>query len=271
MKGENESPLHYQLKVGALVWLHRRGVRTVSFEVPVRTPGFESMKIDVGAYDDASVREVTRGPRGGRKRRILGRRDDLIAIECKAVRSDFLKDSRRIDALERRLRELEESRAQIESNIRRQEPHLFVCETLFPDDGEWKYERSLDPLYSELRKKTARISRHLHRGTKFENLARARLFHRHYLCCPEGLVQRSELPPHWGLLELKPSDSETEIEIVQTAVADRQEVGVGEREGTIRALAKAGTKALVRAAGLAYGNHGLEIGAAEDSPSKDDS
>jgi hypothetical protein len=254
VKGSNESEAHYLLKRAALLWLYDRGVRTIAFEVPVRTPGFARMILDVAAHDHRTLVERYRGPRGGWHRRRLASVDELIAIECKATRADFLRDGGRIDRLLRTLESLDRRREVLEEEIRRREPHLAARDHLFTADVVWRYERSAHPEYVRLRRRIASVTRRLHRGTKFESLRAEGLFHRHYLCTPAGLVRPVELPEGWGLLELRGSEGMPRIAREATPTAGIEQ---GDRD-VIRRIARAGTRALIRAVGLCVGEAGLE-------------
>ncbi len=238
--------------MAALQWLYATGARAIAFEVPVRTPGWQRMRVDVAAHDDRSIREVSRGPRGGKKVRTVAKRDDLIAIECKACRSDFLKDSRRSDVLLQELHILEQARLEREQEIQEREPHLLVCESLFPEDARWHYELSEDPAYQKICHKLDRVAKRMHRGTKFESLAESSLFHRHYICAATGVADREEVPPGWGLLEVDLEGEIAELPFRLPNVlreAAPKEVSEEGHQVTLRALAKAGTKALLQAVG----------------------
>ncbi len=259
MKGGNESNDHYSLKRAALVWLHDRGARTIAFEVPVRTPEYAHMRIDVAAWDSHRIVERTRGPRGGKRRRRVGAVDELIAVECKATRADFLKDARRLEELATELERIDVVRERLEASIRETEPHLRSRRDLFSDETIWHYERSACEDYRDLLVKTHRITKQLHAGTKFEQLRRAGLFHRHYVCAGPNVLTPTELPPGWGLLE---ADAANES-VLLTREASPFEVDDHLRPEVVRRLARAGTRALLFATGLTYGDGGLEARARE--------
>lgn len=254
MKGGNESDDHYRLKRAALVWLHDRGARTIAFEVPVRTPEYAHMRIDVAAWDAHRIIERTRGPRGGKRRRRVGAVDELIAIECKATRADYLKDARRLDELGAELGRLDATRARLEARIRETEPHLRSRRDLFSDESIWHYERSSSDEYRGLLARTHRISRHLHAGTKFEQLRRAGMFHRHYVCAAAGVLSATELPPGWGLLEADAANDAVRLQ----REAPPFEVDDHLRPEVVRRLARAGTRALLFATGLTDADGGLQ-------------
>ncbi len=253
LKGENESDGHYQLKRAALAWLHSVGARSIGFEVSVLTSSFERMRVDVGAYDHHSITETRHGPRGGRKRRRIGQADELIAVECKAARADFLKDSRRCEKLEHELGVLDRYRERLEGAIRKRHPHLRARTDLFDEKPVWCYERAGDAEYDRVVKRSAALAERLQRGTKFERLRAARLFHRHWICAAEKVARVSELPAGWGLLVVS-EDGAWRV----AREAERDDVAEDAHLHVLERLAQAGTRALIRESGLRYGRNGLE-------------
>jgi len=246
VKGNNESDVHYELKRAALRWLFERGARTIAFEVSVRTRDFSHVKVDVAAHDDHPLVESYRGPRGGWHRRKVGVVDELLAVECKASRADFFRDGRVKAALLDALAELDREREILEGEIREREPHLRVRCDLFSDETAWHYDRSADPRYARLRRRIDALSHRLHRGTKLETLRDARLFDRHYLCIPAGLLRPAELPGGWGLLEVPAGGGAARL------VRDSEPRSPSEATApeVIRKIARAGTWALLRSTGI---------------------
>lgn len=260
MKGGNESNDHYRLKKASLVWLHNRGARTIAFEVPVRTTDFTHLRIDVAAWDHHTRIERSRGPRGGRRRRRLGQVDEFIAIECKAARADFLKDSRAEERLAAELADLDAQRDTLEALIRKQEPELRYRKDLFSDEIVWKYDRSANEDYARLRRSIRRLARQLHGGTKFDRLRQSAMFHRHYVCATPDVARPAELPPDWGLLVMDPDTEQCRIAREAALI----EADPYYRGDLVQRLARVGTRALVELIGLQRGETGLEPVATDD-------
>lgn len=262
MKGRNESPDHFELKRHALAWLYGRGARSIGFEVGVRTPEHRGLRVDVAALDHRSIVETRVGPRGGRRRRVAGLVDELIAVECKASRADFLRDASRTDRLLDALAELDRARERLESRLRDREPQLLARESLFDPDPVWRYERSTDPQYRALRRELARLAARLHRATKFERLRSGRLFDRHYVCAPPDTLRAAELPPGWGLLE--GNGGGTGCRLVREAPLVPSEPA--QRPRVVRRIAQAATRGLLEATGLCVTGGTLALDPAPGAP-----
>lgn len=196
-----ETQAHQTLKHSALAWLGAQGCVVAACEV--RCP-ISRYRVDAAGYADppalAEERRVGRvraGPRGEELR--LGR---TIFIECKASRSDFLRETHErpslLAARDRLHRELEQVRAEY---VRACEPHLRISGTyLFPDMESWDYDRSESKASRVIVRELRRIDLALHQQTKFFMLAHYRLADELLLLSPPGLIDPSELPKRWGLL-----------------------------------------------------------------------
>ncbi len=260
MKQRSESRLHFEIKRAALLHLHARmGARLLGLEVRYRGPSFEAHVADVAGHADGAIVETTVGPRGGIRRRTLGRRDDLIVVEVKASRSDFLRDASVTAEITRRIGLAAAEMRRVEERLARDDPSLFRSRTLFEADGRWEFERSPDPERCRLESKLRRLEERLHRGTKFEAMALERAFHRHYVAAPVDILDPSELPPGWGLLAFRPP---RRLDLVREA--ERSEVAPQARERVLREIARSGTRALLRLAGVRYREDGPFIPEDED-------
>ncbi len=260
MRNRNESPLHHEIKRAALLFLHEKmGARLVGLEVRYRGPTFAEHVADAAGHADGAIVVRTVGPRGGVRYRAIGRRDDLVVIEAKAARSDFLRDGAATEEITRRIARLAVERDRLESRIRETEPALFRTPTLFKEDGRWEYERSVNPGWLRLKKKLSSLEERLHRGTKLESMPGERTFHRHFLAAPEGVAEPDELPETWGLLRFR---APHRLEIVRDA--PRLEVDDGAKARVLREIARAGSRAVLRLAGIRGREDGLFIPEDED-------
>lgn len=260
VKNRNESHLHYEIKRAALLFLHERmGARLLGLEVRYRGPTFTEYVADVAGHADGAIVERTVGPRGGVRRRVVGRRDDLVVVEVKASRSDFLRDGAITAEITRRIARLAVLRESTEARLREAEPGLFRTPTLFREHGRWEYERAEDDEWLGLSRRMASLEERLHRGTKLESMPRDRAFHLHYVAAPAGVATPDELPPEWGLLVFEPPHR-----LAVAREAPRREIDDAARARLLREIARAGSRALLREAGIRGREEGLFIPEDED-------
>ncbi len=126
-----------------------------------------------------------------------------IVIECKAERSDFLRETEDRESVLARRAALEAQRAQLESeHLPRIEPHLRQSgSSLFSELETWDYAASRSGAYRAVLRELRRLDMALHGQTKFSNFACYRVATHFYLLTPRGLIKKREMPVGWGLLE----------------------------------------------------------------------
>ncbi len=125
-----------------------------------------------------------------------------IIVECKAFRSDLLRDTEAVpelrrtrDALERQLRELDSECVMTgEPSLRRDAGYLF------PELAPWELGASASPCRKILMRALRRVDEQLHGGTKFFMLARYHVATHLVIAAAPGIVEASELPTAWGLI-----------------------------------------------------------------------
>ena len=100
-----------------------------------------------------------------------------------------------------RLAELELQKAAHEDAIRRSFPTLREGETLFPEFDVYRFQDAGSADYAALMKEIDVLSMRVHHGTKLEKLARWPAANLRYIAAEPGVIQSSELPAGWGLLE----------------------------------------------------------------------
>ena len=100
-----------------------------------------------------------------------------------------------------RLAELELAKAAHEDAIRRSFPTLREGETLFPEFDVYRFQDAGSADYAAVIKEMDVLSMQVHHGTKLEKLARWPAANLRYVAAEPGLIQCSELPTGWGLLE----------------------------------------------------------------------
>lgn len=178
-----ETREHAGLKEIAAAWLVARGCRVVGTEVPCPISRF---RVDAAGYTE---------PAPGHARTVI--------VECKASRSDFLRDDIQVDALILERERLLARKREIETElIPVHEPELQRSEqALFADAAEWEFERSRLMPYRRVLRDLARLEERLHGQTKFSLVARWRLADELWILAPSGVVGRREIPPGWGLAE----------------------------------------------------------------------
>ncbi len=160
MPGETE--LHKTLKKEACRWLFRMGYRCIAAEVRLRPLGI----IDaVGTGLFRPYHNYLAVPR---------EMQQTCFIECKASRSDFLRDQSEDGQMQLCLMERERN-----FKVRKRRPQLY----------QLRQAVGLGKFKSCLLQPMANI---------------------HYILAPAGIVQKKDLPPRWGLLSL----SEVGINVV---------------------------------------------------------
>jgi hypothetical protein len=189
-----ETATHHLLKRLSVAWLRSQGYLAAACEV--RSP-IAQWVLDVAGWLDAWW-DAERG------QRIRLEHPQTVIIECKQSRADFLRDSRRLDALLRLRERYRGIRASIEQHrIKSLEPQLRRSgSSLFAELEEWDFESSALPAYHRTMARLERINEYVHGQTKFFRLHRYGLADLMYLAAPKGLIARRELPDGWGLLEL---------------------------------------------------------------------
>ncbi len=200
----SESEAHRNLKRLALAWARARRLKLAAPEVRLPRSGYRA---DVAA---ATPRALSDGA-------------FTAVFECKASRSDFLRDSavetgaaERIAALSARLMELRALIAAHRPDLRRGE-ELFA-EFDAHDLRGLKHDTH-DRLEAELRIAQAK----LHEGTKFAKLARWRAASLLYVVAEEGILRAHEVPDGWGLLVRRGEELEPVLRpcLNPTTVAER--------------------------------------------------
>ena len=208
-----ESIEHLELKRLAVAWLVKLGCRIVATEV--RCP-IGRYRVDVAGWLDHA--DSTLLDAGGLQRRGSGIAASLfqgvrtgrgpksprtIVVECKRSRSDFVRDDRNADRLKRRLAMLRDVRQRFERVlIPEHEPHLRQSGgSLFPELERWDFEGSRTAAYRRTLREIERIERRLHGGTKFHTMAHHRLADHLVLFTSSNLLDLTEVPTGWGLVE----------------------------------------------------------------------
>lgn len=209
-----ETVRHHRLKVIAGDFLRRCGC--VATAIEVRCPA-SNFRVDVAGYADPlrrAPRENALAP--GAELRSPAHPTTML-VECKQSRSDFLRDSRGLDALLKRRRQLDAQRQELEGQlIRVSEPHLRHSGTmLFPEMEAWNFAASRSPTYRAIQRELRRLDAQIHGDTKFWTIAHYGLADVLLIAAPKGLVCTDEVPTGWGLIEVSEEAVETDQEGVE--------------------------------------------------------
>lgn len=195
-----ETTAHNQLKLLSVAFLRHFGCHALSVEV--RCP-ISKFRVDVAGYLDRppapdGVADEPAAKNGKRKPD-----PRTVLIECKQVRSDFLRDGRETEKLLARREHLTRIRRSTEEHrIKPLEPHLQRTGTaLFSEFDEWDYSESRLGSYRSVCNALQRVDKQLHGQTKFSVIAQYHLADYLYVAAPQGMIRPRELPPGWGLLE----------------------------------------------------------------------
>jgi hypothetical protein len=204
-----ETPAHATLKRLAIAHLRREGYLAAAREV--RCP-IARWIADVAGWRDARPLPAADASAPSQWARLEC--PETVIIECKQSRADFLRDSRRLEALLALRERLMRIRASIEEHrIKALEPQLRRAgTTLFAELDEWDFASSRLPAYQRTLQRLEQVDERLYGQTKFFRLARYATADALYIAAPRGMISRRELPAGWGLLEcaeeaLNPHDS----------------------------------------------------------------
>lgn len=200
MHGPMESARHQRLKALSLAFLRSAGC--VALATEVRCPA-SRYRADAAGFADPLVRGRAVEPAA--PLRAPGRPTTVI-VECKQSRADFLKDSRGLESLMARRRELDARRREMENRlIRASEPHLLASGTmLFPEMETWDFAASRSPTYRAIQRDLRRLDGQIHGDTKFWTIAHYSLADVLLIAAPRGMIRTRELPPGWGLIDVPP-------------------------------------------------------------------
>jgi hypothetical protein len=122
-------------------------------------------------------------------------------FECKASRSDFLRDAAPETATAAELAELTQRLAELRSLIAAHRPDLRRGEELFPAFDCWDLRGLRHATHDQLTRRLRAAQRKLHEGTKFAKMARWRSASLLYAVTESGVMHPWELPEGWGWLE----------------------------------------------------------------------
>lgn len=201
-----ESNGHRTLKLLGAAFLQRNGFRAVAPEA--RLPGSRALVDIAGYYEGPPGGEPTNAPLFAWKQTPPEKRIRCTAvIECKFVRSDFLRERHDLPALLAKREALERRRAEFEhEHLPEREPELRKSGAfLFSEMEAWDFRHSRSPVYQRILRELAGVSKRIHGHAKFSTLAHRRLADRLYIIAPSSTLTGRDLPDGWGLLAADPA------------------------------------------------------------------
>jgi hypothetical protein len=248
-KTAGETEAHRDLKRRALLWAQASGFRIAAAEVSL--PNYR-VRMDVAACRPERVREARGGP-GKQTARLKWRPTvGVTAIfECKAFRSDFVRDGRSITRTMERLKILEDRRGRAEEELKIHYPSIRNGDSLFQEYETLDFQRPGYERYEKIIREMRQLSARLHENTKFERLARYAAANLFYVVAEPGLVTPGTLPCGWGLLE-----REGDALVLKTKPIWHQ-VPEDDRLAFLHRVAMAATRAVNREHGAVLDVYGL--------------
>jgi hypothetical protein len=180
-KRSGESAAHLQLKRLAVSWALAHRLALCSTEVRLPRCNYRA---DVAAATP----------------RITAPNAAVAIFECKASRSDFLRDGADEPATRRELLELTERLRLLREMIGQHCPDLRRGEELFPEFDAIDLRGVQHETHRRVAARLELLQGKLFEGTKFSRLKRWCCASLLYLVCEEGIVAPHELPDGWGLL-----------------------------------------------------------------------
>lgn len=242
----SESATHLALKRLSLIWAQANGYPIAATEVSLPNLRF---RLDAAAYKPGSVRLLNFDETRRANRYVTHPAIGLTTIfECKAHRSDLIRDCRISVRLQEKIRVLDETRLELEARLRIQSPSLLNGDGLWPEYETAAFDRSDDPHYRKTVRMLKTLRFQFHGQTKMEKLMKWNAANLHYLVVEPGIIADHEVPGGWGLLERNGDRLEPRI------LPEFQEIAEATRLAFLHRVAAAGTKSANRELGISYGH-----------------
>lgn len=217
-RGETEA--HHRLKRLSLLWAQGHGYSACGFEVSLPQCRFRA---DVAGYrpgeDGSGVTAV---------------------FECKQALPDLRKDNCSTAPALERLKALNSRRSVLEKHLRIHYPALRVRDSLFAEYDSHDFHAIPHRAYARVLRELGALQNRLHRGTKFESLARYRCANLFFLVLPGDLYCEAELPAGWGVLVAE----KNALSLARKPIW--QENSPAQRLRFLERIARAGTRQLNR-------------------------
>ena len=235
----SETAEHRDLKRQALIWAQAHGYRVAAAEVSLPNLRF---RLDVAAYRPERIRQLQPGGRS-RQAQVVG----ITAVfECKASKTDFLRDARSVEATSDRLKLLHARRARIEDELLLHYPSISNGDSLFQEYHSVDFQRPGHERYQRTLRDIQRLHSRLHANTKFDRLVRWGAANLFWIVADPGIIAEHEMPAGWGLLLRRGGVLEVAAKPLM------HEVSESERLALFHRIALAASRAVNREHGIAY-------------------
>jgi hypothetical protein len=199
-----ESAAHRELKRLAILWARQRRLMLAAAEVRLPRSNYRA---------DAAAATP----------RVLASNAFTAVFECKASRSDFLRDSAAESGAAERIADLSQRLTALRELIAGHRPDLRRGEELFPEFDVYDLRGLRHDTHDRLAAELRVAQRKLLERTKFAKLARWRAASLHYLVAEEGILAAHEVPEGWGLLVRREAELALVVKpcLCSTSVAER--------------------------------------------------
>ncbi len=144
------------------------------------------------------------------KNRLLTPVQTMI-IEIRHGREACWPDCADRDKLLELLRAAKKAKAELEEQIRQDEPHLADDNLLFSEFCDWNYHQSANRHYHASCRQVEKIEHAIYHGSRFEMIRSAQVADILYLAVPENSIKPTEVADGWGLLYFDEQQHITEI------------------------------------------------------------
>ncbi len=209
----NQRAIRVALRRAALKWLSDQGVGTegtqhlaLGVDVPIRGTALHA---DVAAvwldYRRARLDE------GGVSAILVPVPVRSAIVICAGQRADCWPECSDAERLIGEIATLRRRLAEVERDIRRDEPHLRDPNVLFEEYAQWNYAASGNQAYHELRHNLSHLESTLYRGSRLARLSNAQAASQLFLAFPRGVLREEEVQGSWGLLEVDTETLDTDL------------------------------------------------------------
>lgn len=181
---------HRELQRAALYWAREQGYGVAALDVGVSQVGG---RLDVAAC----IMEPARRNRGN----TVLRAGNVMVLECKTSREEFLRAASSEEQLLEQLRALQERRERWDEGLKKEFPTLREGQTLFPEYDVYRFKEVGGREYEELVREIESVSQQLFSRGKFSRIQKWSGANLHYVVAESGVAHPHELPMGWGLLE----------------------------------------------------------------------
>ncbi len=188
---KTSKPDKFGMLQAVLAYLAQSNAAGAALQVPCRLKKFQA---DVAAYYSCYRKRINHLER-------------TLVVDVYTERKQCLPESAGRSAMLEELASLREKRADMEKQIRIDEPDLWVEEELFDEFRTFDYSRSTNKEYHKLCRRITSLQQSLYKGTRMEQLAKSDVADYLVIAVPENMLSEKEIPDSWGLWYIMPDKS----------------------------------------------------------------